>query len=1044
MLILAGYLYYKAEYKIIRENAFQKIKTISNFKLQQLAEWKKERTADAIHFSTSPLYAKAVDELIKKPDSSTIKQIITRNKLIANLRGFESVFIFSPKYKLLIADNISANDISQQIYALADSALRSQQSLIADFYKNGNSKFRTALISPIINSQNKAIAVLVFYINPGTYLSRLTQFWPSSDKTAETMLIKKENDSIVILNRPRHTHSIVFQEKMAVSDFVIPLNTGEYEGIDFAGKKVIANIQLIPGTRWLMINKVDQQESFSELRYRKFSIGTIVFILFLLFNSSFAWIYYSRETKRKKTELDLQEKTSEFDQFFQNSMEMLCIADTDGFFRRLNPQWEHNLGYSLDELLGKRFIEFVHPEDVDTTLEATQKLANDEKITNFINRYKHKNGSYRWIEWRSYAKNNIIHAVARDVTDKIEAEKALQQSEKKYRMLFENMTSGFALHQMIYDQAGEPADYRYIEANPAFYNLTSIPYGIMVGKTVKEVLPTIEEQWIQAFGKVAKTGEPITYTNYAHDLNKYYETYVFSPEKDYFAVVFNDITEKVAAENKLKESEKKFSDIFNLSPNIVGISQQSNGLILDANEAFTKITGYSRDEFIGSTSTELNLWIDEKERINSMHILKANGEVNNYEIQMRAKDGSAKTCLFSARPIIFNNTECIIFSIADITEFKKVKADLRQAKKYTDAIIESIPGLLYLYDTEGHLLSWNKRHETDTGYSAEELSHMHLLDWYKDSPKDIEIITAGVQRAFADGYAFAEGNLQKKNGEKVTYYFTAVKIEIEGKTYITGIGIDINERKKAEEALLFLNENLERKVAERTTQLEQANRDLESFAYSVSHDLRSPLRHIDGFVKLLYSTIEKPNESAINYFQKINHASKRMSAMIDDLLSFSRLGRKELSFAKLNLDSIIHEIIELFKPDTANRQITWHINPLPEINGDKNLLKIAFENLISNAIKYTSRKNEAVIEIGCLNDQDSTIEIYIKDNGVGFDMAYASKLFGVFQRLHTSEEFEGTGIGLANVKQIITKHHGSIRAEGNLNEGAIFYIILPK
>ena len=166
--------------------------------------------------------------------------------------------------------------------------------------------------------------------------------------------------------------------------------------------------------------------------------------------------------------------------------------------------------------------------------------------------------------------------------------------------------------------------------------------------------------------------------------------------------------------------------------------------------------------------------------------------------------------------------------------------------------------------------------------------------------------------------------------------------------------------------------------------------------------------------------------------------------MIDDLLTFSRLGRKELIMSLVSLTDVVHEIRELLSPDYINRKIVWKIEKLPNVQGDKNLLKMAFENLISNAIKYTSQREEAIIEIGYLEKDNNMVDIFVKDNGVGFDMNYVSKLFSVFQRLHTNEEFEGTGIGLANVKQIVQKHNGYVRAEGKINEGAIFYIILPK
>jgi PAS domain S-box-containing protein len=795
------------------------------------------------------------------------------------------------------------------------------------------------------------------------------------------------------------------------------------------------------GIYWNLKNKVNQNEPVSGILFSIELLLLAIFVLTLFLVLSYVWFYRSKNKAVEAYKI----KSDEFENFFDSSMDMLCISDKNGFFQHLNPEWERTLGYSLSDLKGKKFLDFVHPGDIEETINATQ-LAGSGKISNFTNRYKHKDGSFRWIEWRSYPIGESIYASARDITERKKTEKTLleneekfriafenapfgmsiinaegkyiavnpklcemfgyseeellsgtiynithpddiepsnrwvkkilsgdmsepefikrfihkkgnivwgiirakwmhnddgstrmsiahiqditerklalekiKQSEQKYRLLFENMTSGFALHQMIYDEAGKPLDYRYIEANPAFEKLTGLEVKTLIGKTIKEVMPNIEDYWVQTFGKVACYGEPLYYTDYVKDFDRYYDTFAFSPEKDKFAVVFNDVTERVNAEIHLKISEKKFMDIFNFSPDMIGITRQQDGKIMDGNPAMTKITGYTYEEYIGKSTLDLELWADTTDRNTVIAALKEKGEIKNFEIRMKRKDDAILTCLFSAITLDYKNEACLLFVVNDITE-----------------------------------------------------------------------------------------------------------------------------RKLAEVALKTINDDLEKIVEERTAQLLQANKDLESFAYSVSHDLRAPLRHIDGFVKLLYSNVENPGELVDGYFEKIKVASTRMSGMIDDLLTFSRLGRKDLTFSTVNLDSVINEIIEEFKTDTSQRDVQWIVHSLPDIPADKNLLKFAFENIISNALKYTAKKEKAVIEIGAKDISEKLLEIYFKDNGVGFDMNYLDKLFRVFQRLHSAEEFEGTGIGLANVKQIITKHNGSIRAEGIPNEGATFFITLPK
>jgi light-regulated signal transduction histidine kinase (bacteriophytochrome) len=253
------------------------------------------------------------------------------------------------------------------------------------------------------------------------------------------------------------------------------------------------------------------------------------------------------------------------------------------------------------------------------------------------------------------------------------------------------------------------------------------------------------------------------------------------------------------------------------------------------------------------------------------------------------------------------------------------------------------------------------------------------------------------------------------------------------------------ERQQAEKDLRRLNTELDRRVLNRTAQLEAANKELEGFTYSVSHDLRAPLRHIDGFLELLRNKAGNAlNEQARYYMDAISDAAGKMGRLIDDLLSFSRMGRHALTVRKVALGELVHDIQSEFEPDTAGRNIDWRIGDLPVVSGDGAMLRIVLVNLISNALKFTRPRHQARIEISALPGRTSEVVISVRDNGVGFDMAYADKLFSVFQRLHRADEFEGTGIGLANVRRIIARHGGRTWAEGAFNQGAVFYFSLPQ
>ena len=354
-------------------------------------------------------------------------------------------------------------------------------------------------------------------------------------------------------------------------------------------------------------------------------------------------------------------------------------------------------------------------------------------------------------------------------------------------------------------------------------------------------------------------------------------------------------------------------------------------------------------------------------------------------------------------------------------------------------LLERMPIVCVLYDERFHVSYINPAAERTFGWGRDEVTGREPFETFI-APDRRSIVEGLFERLRAGEYIHASGESLRKDGTRVQLEWVNTPLHREDGTFIGMMSMaqDVTERVRAEDAIRKLNAELEDRVKRRTEQLEEANKELEAFSYSVSHDLRAPLRHIDGFARRLELDLSEAPASALRDLSIIRGAAKRMGELIDDLLTLSRNSRTPVSVRRVELGALAREIAGQAPPDLGAHEIRWRIGELPAVLADPSLLRIVLQNLISNAIKYTRKRAVAEIEIGALlNSQGETV-VYIRDNGVGFDMRYSSKLFGVFQRLHREEEFEGTGIGLAMVRRILHRHGARIWGEGEPDRGATF------
>jgi PAS domain S-box-containing protein len=629
--------------------------------------------------------------------------------------------------------------------------------------------------------------------------------------------------------------------------------------------------------------------------------------------------------------IQAEQQIKEFEYFFNNSNDLSCIANKDGYVEIVNPGFYKALGYSLDELLGHPVMSFVHADDHDATLHELRKLTSDTAAIHFLNRWRKKDGSYCWLDWNA-SHNTVtdkLYFIGRDTTERKIAEDALNK------------------------------------------------------------------------------------------LNEQLE---------------NQVAERTEA---IKMSEKQYRYLFENNPMPMWVLDEEDDRFLDVNNEAVHHYGYSREEFLSMTAGEIRA--DNNDNLTPLETSR--NTIKRKTWQHRKKDGAMIQVELVWHKINFKNKKARLVLSNDITEQKQIEDKLASSEILFRSLIEKSAEGVSLLDENSNVI-----YRSTAGYKVIGNNPMQNAVSYAH-PDHQEMFRQKFQEALDQpGISI---NYQVKFRREPGDYFWAEgtftnMLAVKGVNAVVANYRDITERKEAEEKISTMNAELEEKIIKRTEQLKTINEELEAFSYSVSHDLRAPLRAIIGFTAMLEEDyISQLDAEAKRLTSVIKRNTVKMGNLIDDLLNFSRMTRHELKKVNINTDQLVDEIkTELNKKDQGGKNIKWVVKPLPGIMADTGAIRQVWTNLISNAVKYSAKVPEPVVEIGSSQEDGENI-FYVKDNGVGFDEAYKNKLFKVFQRLHGNDEFEGTGIGLAIVEKIITKHGGKVWAAAEQGKGATFSFSLP-
>ena len=728
------------------------------------------------------------------------------------------------------------------------------------------------------------------------------------------------------------------------------------------------------------------------------------------------------------------------------SNDAIIGTTTDGIITSWNPGAELTYGYSAQEMIGKSISIVIAPGRCEEFTEIMEKIRLGQRVSHYETEPVRKDGERVFVSLSvSPVKDQSGHlagisTIARDVTERKRAEEELHQASLYARNLIEA-----SLDPLVTISK----DGKIMDVNRATELATGVERNQLIGSDFCDYFTEpgkARHGYEQVFAEETVQDYPLAIRHASgRVIDVLYNASVFRNSAGGAEGVFaaaRDITKRKQAEEQLRRVSLYTRSLIEASLDpLVTISK--DGKITDVNEASIKATGIPRERLIGSDFS--NYFTEpEKAREGYQRVFKES-LVRDYPLAIRHTTGTAMEVLYNAT--VFRNAageiDGVFAAARDITERKRAQEALQHSETRYRSLVTATAQIVWTTNPDGEVMDDIPMWRTFAGMSRDELKGW---GWIESLHPDDREHTAEVWRkAVHDRSLYdIEYRIRRHDGEYRNMAVRGVPV-LEGDSDIrewVGTCTDITERKQAEEEVRRLNEELEQRVVQRTAQLEAANKELEAFTYSVSHDLRAPLRHISGFSKMLTEEFG-PNlpAEAQHHLQRIQEGTRRMGLLVDDLLNLGRIGRHEVRLQVTGLNSIVNEVVDELKPEWAGRKVGWKIDNLPFVECDPALIKQVFQNLLSNAIKFTRPRGQAVIEVGQKN-QDGTAVVFVRDNGVGFNMKYSDKLFGVFQRLHRPEDFEGTGVGLATVQRIIQKHGGSIWAEAELDKGATFYFTL--
>ncbi|MDZ8225650.1 PAS domain S-box protein [Nostoc sp. ChiVER01] len=799
-------------------------------------------------------------------------------------------------------------------------------------------------------------------------------------------------------------------------------------------------------------------------------------VVFMLTAGLISLLNESRRTAQQKAEASLKslrESEARFGRLTESNIIGVIVADLNGLIIEANDAFLQMLNYTQEDLRSGRIRwgEITPPEYIEVSEQAIEELRITGSCQPFEQEYIRKDGSQVpvLIGFVKQGDRTIIGFVL-DLSERQAALRERKQAEVAQsilQMLLEHVPEGITI-------AGGPPDFRIIANSKLAQELLGRPGESLVGMTSGD--------YVQSYGvfladgvtrltleqlplyRATRNGETICDEECIierPDGTRITASANVVPVRDSQGQIigaincWRDITKRKQIEEALRQRETELRLITDTLPVLITFVDSEQRYRFN-NRAYQEWFGHSTAEVYGKHLWEV-LGESAYEVLRPYVEQVLAGEQVTFESQVPYQDGGTRyiNAIYVPQFNKEGTVEGYAALVTDISEQQAVLRDrnlvqetLRDSEERYRILTEVSPQAIWMGDSHSGINYCNQYWFDYSGLTMEQTAGYGWIDIIHPDDRDRVFKTSMQAVAKATNYEAEIRFRRVSDGSYRWHLVRGLPFRDAAGQIIKWVGIasDIHDRKVAEAALQQLNEMLEQRIQERTAQLEAANKELESFSYSVSHDLRSPLRHIAGFIELLqkrHSSTNILDETSQRYLRIIAETSKQAGILIDELLTFSRMGRTEMRYININMEQLVEEIKRDLQTQTPGRTINWHIESLPEVQADPSMLRLVLRNLIDNAVKYSQTRNPTEITVGSTENENEVV-FFVQDNGVGFNMQYVHKLFGVFQRLHSDPKFEGTGVGLANVQRIIHRHNGRVWAESVVDNGATFYFSLPK